>query len=51
MAQHSNDGPRVAPSRPKGSGRRAPRVILALAIVGSVALLISIGIAIIVLRA
>lgn len=51
MAQYGDSGPRVAPSRPKGSGRRAPRVVLALVIVAAVALLISVAIAIIVLRA
>lgn len=51
MAQYRNDGPRVAPSRPKGSGRRAPRVLFALLLIAAIALLISIALAVLLVRA
>lgn len=50
MVDHNGGSPHVTPDRPKGSGSRAPWVILALVIVCAVAVLVSIGIAILVLR-
>jgi len=51
MVEQENGSPRVAPGRPKGSGRKAPWIVLALLVVAALALLLSIGVAFLVLGA
>jgi|GEM_PF-6455871 len=50
MVDNNGASPHVTPDRPKGSGSRAPWVILALLVIGVIAALVSIGIVILVLR-
>ncbi len=50
MVDDNGGSPHVTPGRPKGSGSRAPWVILGLIVVCVMAVIISIGIAILVLR-
>lgn len=51
MSQPTNDAPRAAPSQPKGSGRRAPWVVLALIIAVGVLSIAAIVVAVLVFRA
>jgi hypothetical protein len=50
MAEEKFSSPRVAPVRPKGSGSKAPWIVLALIVVAALALLASAGVALIILR-
>ncbi len=50
MAADEGDGPRVIPGPIKGSGSKVPWIILAVAIVAGLAVIVSVLLAVIVLR-
>ena len=50
MAEEDGNRPRVAPGPPKGSGRKAPWIVLAVFIVALLAVAVSILLAVIMLR-
>lgn len=50
MAADDGDGPRVIPGPIKGSGSKVPWIILAVAIVAGLAVIVSVLLAVIVLR-
>lgn len=50
MVEKADASPSVTPGRPKGSGSKAPWIILALLVVGVLALMISAGLAVFILR-
>lgn len=50
MADDHIDGPRVAPGPIKGSGSKAPWIVLGIVIIAGIAMAVSILIAVIVLR-
>jgi len=50
MVEKADPGPQVTPRRPKGSGSKAPWIVLAILVVAGIALLASILIAVLLLR-
>lgn len=50
MVDQADPGPRVTPGRPKGSGNKAPWIVLGLVTVVAIAVLISILLAFLFLR-
>jgi len=50
MAEDEREGPRVAPGLPKGSGSKAPWIVLAVVLVAVFALIASVVIAVFLLR-
>lgn len=50
MVDDKGDSPQVTPRLPKGGGQRTPWIILAVSVVAVLAVFVSIGIVILVLR-